>query len=153
MRSGIGPATFLSLSWGCSLADFDSDGDLDLVIVNGHIYPQVDRHPNLNLSYAQKPLLLESLGAGKFVDAAARAGAGFAVARSSRGLAAGDYDNDGDIDLLITNLDAPPTLLRNDTRQGAWLTVACEVVVKWSDGSVTTIENVPANQMLKVRKD
>ncbi|MFO0981929.1 MAG: CRTAC1 family protein [Planctomycetota bacterium] len=127
VKSGTGAPTYAPLSWGTTLSDLDNDGDLDLVIVNGHIYPQVDRHPEAGMSYLQKPLLLENLGNGKFVDASAGAGPGFATARCSRGLAAGDYDNDGDIDLLITNLDAPPTLLRNDSEQGAWLTVACEV--------------------------
>jgi hypothetical protein len=125
--SGIGPATFPWLSWGALLADLDNDGDLDAVIANGHIYPQVDRHPEYELTYAQKNLLLENDGSGRFTDVTDRAGPGFARAQSSRGLAAGDYDDDGDLDLLITQLDEPPTLLRNDSAAGAWLTVVCEV--------------------------
>lgn len=127
--SGVGAATFLSLSWGVVLADLDNDGDRDLVIANGHIYPQVDRHPQFGMVYAQRNQLLENDGTGHFVDASDRAGPGFEQARSSRGIAAGDYDNDGDLDLLITALDEPPSLLRNDTPGGSWLTVAAGGVI------------------------
>jgi len=127
--SGVGPSTFRALSWGTALADFDNDGDLDLVIANGHIYPQVDRHPEIVGTFAQRNLLLDNRsrpGTMQFVDVSASAGPGFEVQRSSRGLAVGDYDDDGDLDILISNVDAAPTLLRNDTRGGAWLTVVCE---------------------------
>ncbi len=126
--SGIGPLTYRPLSWGTAAADLDHDADLDLVIVNGHIYPQVDRHPEL-ASYAQRRLLVENLGRGAaplFRDASDDAGPGFEELHSGRGLAVGDYDNDGDLDLLVTNLDAPPSLLRNDSPRGAWLIVALE---------------------------
>jgi hypothetical protein len=123
---GIRDPTFLPLSWGTALADLDNDGDLDLVIVNGHIYPQVDAHPEHGMSYRQTPLLLENRE-GRFVDVSAQAGPGFGQARAGRGLALGDYDDDGDLDLLMSQLDGPPVLLRNESRGGAWLTVACEV--------------------------
>jgi len=122
-EAGIGQATRIPLSWGTVLADLDSDGDLDLAIANGHIYPQVDEHPEFGMTYAQRNQLLENTGDGRFVEATGRAGPGFEVLASSRGLAAGDYDNDGDLDLLFTNLDRPPTLLRNDSRTGHWLGV------------------------------
>jgi len=125
--TGIGPATFPWLSWGALLADLDNDGDQDVVIANGHIYPQVDRHPEYELTYAQKNLLLENDGTGRFVDVTDEAGPGFAKVQSSRGLAAGDYDDDGDLDLLITQLDEAPVLLRNDSATGSWLTVVLEV--------------------------
>ena len=124
-ETGVGPATWKSLSWGTAFADFDSDGDLDLVIANGHIYPQIDRHPEIVGTYAQRNTLLENRG-GTFADGSAAAGPGFAVVESSRGLAVGDHDNDGDLDILVGNLDAPPTLLRNDTPQGAWIVVVPE---------------------------
>jgi len=124
--SGVGAVTFLPLSWGTVLADLDNDGDEDLVIANGHIYPQVDRHPEFGMVYAQRDQLLENLGDGRFEDVTDRAGPGFALARSSRGIAAGDYDNDGDLDLLITALDEPPALLRNESAVGSWLTVVCD---------------------------
>jgi hypothetical protein len=125
--TGIGPLTYPWLSWGALLADLDNDGDQDAVIANGHIYPQVDRHPEYELTYAQKNLLLENDGTGRFIDVTDEAGPGFAKVQSSRGLAAGDYDNDGDLDLLITQLDEPPVLLRNDSATGSWLTVVLEV--------------------------
>jgi hypothetical protein len=127
--SGIGPMTYKVLSWGTAAADFDNDGDLDLVVANGHIYPQIDRHPGFGLTYAQPRTFAENRGRAanpQFVDVTGAAGPGFQERHSSRGLAAGDYDNDGDVDLLITNLDAPPSLLRNDTAVGSWLTVSLE---------------------------
>jgi hypothetical protein len=125
--SGVARPTFQPLSWGTVFADLDCDGDEDLVVANGHIYPQVDKHPEFGARYGQTNLLLENQGGGHFEDATARAGAGFRAALSSRGLAAGDYDNDGDLDLLISNLDAPPTLLRNDSpAKGSWITLVLE---------------------------
>jgi len=124
--SGVGKATYASLSWGTAFADLDNDGDEDLLVMNGHIYPQVDEHAEFGQKYAQRNLLLENVGGGKFVDATAGAGPGFELMQSSRGLAVGDFDNDGDLDLLISNLDEPPALLRNDSPGGHWLSVDCE---------------------------
>jgi len=126
-KSGVGPATFLQLSWGAVMADLDNDGDLDIVIANGHIYPQIKRHPETKLAYEQRNQILENIGGGRFVDVSSRAGPGFLEARSYRGLAAGDYDNDGDLDLLFSSLDAAPLLLRNDSKGGSWLSVECLV--------------------------
>lgn len=127
-EAGVAGLTLRFLSWGTAFADLDCDGDEDLVVANGHIYPQVDRHPEFGTTYAQLNLLLENTGGGRFADATSRAGPGFAEVLSSRGLAAGDYDNDGDLDLLISNLDAPPSLLRNDSpRTGSCLTLILEV--------------------------
>jgi hypothetical protein len=125
---GVGSTTFQALSWGTAFADFDNDGDLDLVIVNGHIYPQIDRHPDIVGTFAQRNLLLENRD-GKFFDVTEDAGPGFQLVQSSRGLAVGDYDNDGDLDLLISNQDAPPNLLRNETSVGSWLTIELEVPI------------------------
>ena len=122
---GIVKPTYLPLSWGAAMVDLDADGDLDIVAANGHIYPQVDAHPSFNQSYAQKMTVLENRGTA-FVDATARAGPGFEKALSGRGLAVGDIDDDGDCDILLTGLDAPPVLLRNDGPSGSWLTVALE---------------------------
>jgi hypothetical protein len=127
--SGVGPATYRTLAWGADLADLDNDRDLDLAVMNGHIYPQIDEHPEIIGTYEQKNLLLENRGpqaAPMFVDVTDTAGPGFQEVLSSRGLAVADYDDDGDLDLLITQLDAPPSLLRNESRAGSWLIVAGE---------------------------
>jgi hypothetical protein len=132
-KSGIGPATYKTLAWGASMSDLDDDGDLEILVMNGHIYPQIDRHPELIGTYEQRNLLLDNrgpLGPGtvpSFVDVTASAGPGWQEVAASRGLAVADYDDDGDLDLLITHLDRPPSLLRNDSRiTGAWLVVTLE---------------------------
>jgi hypothetical protein len=125
-ETGIGPLTYRPLSWGTAAVDLDNDGDLDLVVMDGHIYPQIDRHPEFVGTYEQQNLLAENRGAGAtplFRDATGEAGPGFELRASSRGLAVGDVDNDGDLDLLITHLDRPPSLLRNESVSGSWLTV------------------------------
>ena len=115
--------TYETLKWGCGFFDYDNDGDLDIVIANGHIYPQVDEAPELKESYRQLPTLLENDN-GKLADRSRTAGPGMQERASGAGLAVGDYDNDGDLDLLLSVIDGPPLLLRNDTTsQGHWLKV------------------------------
>jgi hypothetical protein len=123
-ETGVGPAAWRFLSWGTAAGDFDSDGDLDLAVADGHIYPQIDRHPEIAGTYEQRNVLFDNRG-GRFVEVGETAGPGFAGKGAHRGLAMGDFDDDGDLDLLVSRLDGPPLLLRNDTPQGAWLTVVC----------------------------
>jgi enediyne biosynthesis protein E4 len=101
------------LGWGTAFFDYDNDGWLDLIVVNGHVYPQVDR-ADLGTSYRQRLLLYHNNRDGTFSEVAADHGQALMVPRVSRGAAFGDIDNDGDIDIVIENLDGKPTILRND---------------------------------------
>ncbi len=117
-RSGLGLASFYRLAWGVNWLDADLDGDLDLFVANGHIYPQVDLK-GLDVHYRQPNQLFVNR-AGRLAPSPSEAG--LAVEKSSRGSAVGDLDNDGDMDIVVNNMDDTPTLLRNETiRAGHWL--------------------------------
>ncbi len=118
---GLGEMTIPFLGWGTSFLDFDNDGWLDLFVVNGHVYPAVDSN-QWGTSFGQQPLLFRNLRNGKFERVGAAPGSALAGAWSSRGLAIGDLDGDGRLDLVINNLDSKPTILRNvATPTGHWL--------------------------------
>jgi hypothetical protein len=115
--SGVGLASLNRLGFGCVFADLDLDGALDLVVANGHIDETV-RNIRGNVGYAQAPLLFLNQGNGSFRDVAPLAGSGFAQPRVGRGLACGDFDRDGDVDLLMTTNNGPAVLFRNDQTGG-----------------------------------
>jgi hypothetical protein len=117
VRSGVGPASRNRLGFGCMFADLDLDGALDLVVANGHIDDTV-RNIQGNVGYAQPPHLFLNDGRGGFRDVASTAGGGFERPRVGRGLACGDFDRDGDVDLLMTVNNGPAVLFRNDQRAG-----------------------------------
>ena len=117
LASGIGQASRNTLGFGCAFFDADLDGRLDLAVVNGHIDATV-RNVRPNSSYAQAPHLFLNQGGGKFRDVARSLGPGFARQIVGRGLALGDFDNDGDVDLLITTNEGPALLYRNDRTSG-----------------------------------
>jgi hypothetical protein len=115
-RAGVGLPSKNRLGFGCLFGDFDLDGDQDLVVVNGHIDDTVRNIPG-HLGYAQ-PAHLFLNERGTFRDVAAQVGGGFDLPRVGRGLAVGDFDRDGDLDLLVTTNNGPAVLFRND-RQSA----------------------------------
>lgn len=117
MVSGIGSASKNSLGFGCAFLDADLNGLQDLFIANGHIDETV-RNIRGNTGYAQPPQLFLNQGNGKFVDVAPEAGGGFQNPRVGRGLAYGDFDRDGDQDILLTTNNGPAYLYRNDQTSG-----------------------------------
>ncbi len=114
---------YLPLGFGTRLFDADNDGDLDLYVTNGHVIDNIQLYRPA-FSYAQPDLIYENSG-GLFRDITARAGAALKLPRVGRGLAVADFDNDGDLDVVIATLGGRPVLLRNDSAAGSnWLTIA-----------------------------
>ncbi len=122
-RSGLG-AHRQALGWGILFDDVDHDGRRDLIVINGHVYPDVDK-ANLPEKYRQPRLLYWNVGDGKFVDLSNEAGAGIRESWSSRGAAAGDLDNDGSLEIVVGNLGGRPSLLKNYGVKKNWLLVRC----------------------------
>ena len=103
------------LGWGAMFFDFDNDGWSDLLLVNGHVYPEVDSQ-HLGSTFQEPRILYHNNGNGTFTDISADAGPGITTVNSSRGLAIGDLWNDGQLSAVISNMNAPPSLLVNDVR-------------------------------------
>jgi hypothetical protein len=110
------------VEWGAGLPDLDNDGRADVMYVTGHVYPEVER---VLPQYPHRGprVVFRNLGGGRFADVTAESAAS-ARPRSSRGAAFGDIDNDGDVDVLVMNMNEPPSLLRNDyAGANQWLTL------------------------------
>jgi enediyne biosynthesis protein E4 len=114
--AGLGTNSTL-LGWGCGFFDADNDGWLDILYVNGHVYPEIDRL-NREVGYRQPKVLYQNLGNGKFRDVSKLAGPGFAVNTAARGCAFGDFDNDGNTDVLVNPINDVPQLLRSRPNSG-----------------------------------
>ena len=112
-KAGIAAPTVPFVGFGDGFLDFDNDGWKDLLIANGHVYPQVDQHADWGTTYAQRPLLFRNLKNGTFSLMPAVEGTGLATLSVGRGAAFGDLFNDGKIDVVISNMDQSPVLLRN----------------------------------------
>jgi hypothetical protein len=112
-QSAIGKSSRLTLGFGCFFFDYDLDGRLDLLVANGHIDATIVRVES-QIGYAEVPHLFHNEGHGQFRDVAAWVGNSFALPKVARGCAYGDYDNDGDLDVLMTTNNGPAFLYRND---------------------------------------
>jgi hypothetical protein len=124
-RSVTAPVSLPYVGWGTAFFDYDNDGWLDLVVVNGHVYPQLDDAKlGASAPYRQRKLLYRNRGDGTFEEVAAAAGPALTAERVSRGLAVGDLDDDGRPDLVVNDLDGGAQVLRNETPGGGnWLLV------------------------------
>jgi len=120
--AGLGKHTQY-LGWGCGFFDFDNDGWPDILICNGHVYPEVEQL-RTEAGYAQRKLLYKNLRNGKFEDISESVGPGISVPSPSRGCAFGDFDNDGDLDFVVNCVNDTPQLIRSDSSsQNNWIKV------------------------------
>ena len=121
-RSGLGVENRF-VGWGAGMADLDNNGLPDIFMVTGHVFPEIEK-PLPDYPLKTPRLVFRNLGNGKFEELLGEAGPAIAEPQVSRGCAFGDFDNDGDVDILIINLNEPPSLLRNDVAPGNhWIKV------------------------------
>ena len=151
--AGIAGPTFMRMGWGTAFFDADLDGKLDLFFANGHIFPDIDKFPQLGETYRQKNQLLLNLGS-RFRDVSERAGAGLQIAAVGRGLAVGDLDNDGDLDLVVSNTDGTPTVLENrQATKHHWVAVRAVAPAgnRFAIGAKVTVSGGGARQIREIR--
>jgi len=124
-RSKTAASSIPFVGWGTAFFDYDNDGLLDLIAVNGHVYPQMDQASRgASAGYRQRKLLYHNRGDGTFDEVASQFGSALTEPRVSRGLAVGDLDNDGRLDLVVNDLDGSPQILHNElVDAGHWLLV------------------------------
>jgi len=120
VAAGLGTNTRF-VNWGCAFLDFENSGWKGLAVVNGHVFPEVDRQ-NIDIRSRDHALLYRNTGKGVFEDISGQAGSAFAARHSARGLAIGDIDNDGTLEVLANNQNEPPSLWKQSHRaDGHWL--------------------------------
>ena len=142
------------LGWGTFFFDYDNDGWEDLFVANGHLYPQLDRY-QMDVTYAQRKHLFRNRRDGKFEDVAESLGEALAEPQSSRGAAAADFDNDGDLDIAVNNLGSRPSLLQNDLSNGqnSWVSLSLEGAGRTNRSAIgarVSIETAGERQMQEV---
>jgi hypothetical protein len=154
-KSGTAPSSIPYVGWGTAFFDYDNDGLQDLIAVNGHVYPQLDQAKlGASAPYRQRKLLYRNLGNGSFEEVAARYGEVLTEPRVQRGLAIGDFDNDGRLDVVINDLDGAPQLLHNELQgAGNWLLVKLRGRGKNKDaiGALVRLTSSGATQTRLVR--
>lgn len=144
--SGLGSETQF-LGWGVHFLDVDHDGRLDVLLVNGHVYPEIDQ-ADLQSRYHQQRQLYWNVGQGRFKDISNESGPGIEEEWSSRGSAVGDLDNDGSLEVVINNMGDRPSLLRNSAAHGSWLLVRLEGVQSNRDAIGARVSVVVGNRRL-----
>jgi enediyne biosynthesis protein E4 len=138
MLAGLGVQN-RHVEWGAGLPDLDNDGRPDILYVTGNVYPEVERQLP-QYPHRGPRIVFRNLGDGRFADVSAASGTGATAPRSSRGAAFGDVDNDGDVDVLIMNMNEPPSLLRNDySGSNGWITIELEGAMSSRDGLGATV--------------
>jgi hypothetical protein len=146
-QMGIAAISVPFLGWGDAFLDYDNDGWKDLIMADGHVYPQVDQHP-WGTSWAQRPMLFHNVGGKKFEPVPATEGTGLADVISGRGLAVGDLFNDGKQDVVINVMDGHPVLLRNvSPDKNHWLELKLAGGAKSPRDAVGATVYVTANGM------
>ena len=123
VAAGLGHNTRF-VGWGCAFFDFDNDGWKDLLLVSGHVFPEIDRQ-GTDIHYRDRAILYHNTGKGTFQDISTDAGGAIVSRHSARGLATGDIDNDGTLEVLVNNQNEPPSLWKQAGRAaGHWLLIA-----------------------------
>jgi enediyne biosynthesis protein E4 len=152
--AGLGEVSLLTSGWGTDMFDYDNDGDLDIVVTNGHPMDDIEQDSDI-ITYAERPFLFENDGHGKFADVGRSRGAYFNAMDVGRGLATADYDNDGDRDLVVATSNRRVTLLRNDrgNTAGHWIALRLQGVRCNRDGigARVTVRAAGSTQVREVR--
>ena len=150
-RAGLDGVVRPFLGFGTAFFDYDNDGWLDLFVANGHLYPQLDSTLPTGLRYAQRNLLYQNTE-GRFVEVGEAAGPGLLHEKVSRASAFGDYDNDGDVDVFVMNLNDVPSLLRNDGGNGnTWIGLVLEGIASNRDAIGASVR-VSSGSLVQTRE-